>query len=186
MKMYIFCFALIFSSQRSGISIDSQNGHKTSSDTSTECPISAIAQQIAWEESHLGDYRRIMPPQDPVKLNYYCQFYGQQNQASIFANTASSKKREEVAKKLRKELEERRRKQSELFARKICAKKFAERQKRRAALPRVIIERQRQELTRSQAHWAPGFISAAEERLRATYMQMRCDMLKELKITETV
>lgn len=168
------------------VSNDSISGHKSSSDTSTECPISAIAQQIAWEESHLGDYRRIMPPNDPVKLNYYCKFYGQQNQASIFADTASSKKREEVSKKLRKELEERKQKQSELFARKLCAKKFAERQKRRASLPRVIIERQRQELTRNQAHWTPGFISAAEERLRATYMQMRCDVLKELKVTEMV
>ncbi|KAI8124413.1 Tubulin polyglutamylase TTLL13P [Lucilia cuprina] len=157
------------------------------SKTSLEhCPVSAIAQQIAWEESHpnLGNYRRIMPPNDPHKLNYYCQFYDQQNQASIFADTASSKKREEVSKKLRKELEEKKVKQTEMFRRKVGAMRFEDRQRKRSNMPRVVAEKQRLELLRSQAHWMPGFISAAEERLRSTYMKMRSDILKELKITE--
>lgn len=160
---------------------------KVLSNTTTECPVSAIAQQIAWEESHLGDYRRIMPPNDPAKLNYYCQFYGQQNQSSIFAETAASKKREEVSRKLRKELEEKRLKQTEIFRRKVGGTvKFEERQKRRAAMSPIIIEKHRLEAIRSQAHWSPGFISAAEERLHNTYMQMRTDLLKESKIVEMV
>ncbi|XP_065354577.1 tubulin polyglutamylase TTLL13 [Calliphora vicina] len=159
---------------------------KSLSNTTIECPVSAIAQQIAWEESHLGDYRRIMPPNDPHKLNYYCQFYGQLNQSSIFADTASSKKREEVSKKLRKDLEEKKQKQTEMFKRKVGDIKFEDRQRRRLSIPRIIAEKQRQELIRSQAHWAPDFISAAEERLRVTYMQMRAEILKEFKVTEMI
>ncbi|XP_037824177.1 uncharacterized protein LOC119612444 [Lucilia sericata] len=127
-----------------------------------------------------------MPPNDPHKLNYYCQFYDQQNQASIFADTASSKKREEVSKKLRKELEEKKLKQTEMLRRKVGALRFEDRQRKRSNIPRVLAEKQRLALMRSQAHWTPGFISAAEERLRSTYMQMRSDILKELKITEMI
>ncbi|KAM7363269.1 tubulin tyrosine ligase-like 6B [Cochliomyia hominivorax] len=163
------------------------NVQKTQSNSSIECPVSAIAQQIAWEESHLGDFRRIMPSNDPHKLNYYCQFYGQNNQASIFADTAASKKREEVAKKLRKELEDKKLKQSEMFKRKIGGiLKFEDRQRRRAALSCILLEKKRLEAIRSQAHWTPGFISAAEERLHSSYMQMRTDLLKESKITEMI
>lgn len=183
--MYVL-FKNLFRTQRSNPTKVSPTDNKSSSDTTFECPVSAMAQQIAWEESNLGDYRRIMPPNDPVKLSYYCKFYAQQNQASIFADTAASKKREEVSKKLRKELEEKRLKQTEMLCRKVGAFKFDERQRKRSSLPRVIIEKKRQDSIRSHAHWTPGFISAAEERLHATYMQMRTDTLKEFKVTEMV
>uniref|UniRef100_A0A1A9WF73 Tubulin--tyrosine ligase-like protein 9 n=1 Tax=Glossina brevipalpis TaxID=37001 RepID=A0A1A9WF73_9MUSC len=161
--------------------------NKTTSANKTnagDCPLSALAQQIAWEESHLGDFRRIMPPTEPNKLNYYCQFYGVQNQASIYAETAASKKREEVAKKMRMELEAKRRKQNEMHNR--PGTKFEDRSRKRARVPREIIEKNRLIQLRNQAQWTPGFISTAEERLRASYMQTRSDQLREMKIMESV
>ncbi|KAL9889263.1 tubulin tyrosine ligase-like 6B [Glossina fuscipes fuscipes] len=167
---------------------NNQNGspkNKTLSSNSTgDCPLSALAQQIAWEESHLGDFRRIMPPTEPNKLNYYCQFYGVQNQASIYAETAASKKREEVAKKMRMELEAKRRKQNEMHSR--PGTKFEDRSRKRARVPRDVIEKNRLTQLRNQAHWTPGFISMAEERLRASTMQMRSDLLREMKIMESI
>ncbi|XP_040160140.1 tubulin polyglutamylase TTLL13-like isoform X1 [Anopheles arabiensis] len=63
------------------------------------------AEQINWEETHLGGYRRILPaPGDP---NRYLQFFIAQSQASVYNETAASKRREECAKQQRIELEER-------------------------------------------------------------------------------
>ncbi|XP_039432083.1 tubulin polyglutamylase TTLL13-like isoform X2 [Culex pipiens pallens] len=63
------------------------------------------AEQINWEETHLGNFRRILPaPGDPDR---YAQFFLAQNQASVYNETAASKKREECAKQQRIELEER-------------------------------------------------------------------------------
>ncbi|XP_053681208.1 tubulin polyglutamylase TTLL13-like [Anopheles nili] len=63
------------------------------------------AEQITWEETHLGGYRRILPaPGDP---NRYLQFFIAQSQASVYNETAASKRREECAKQQRIELEER-------------------------------------------------------------------------------
>ncbi|XP_020801865.1 tubulin polyglutamylase ttll6 isoform X2 [Drosophila serrata] len=56
--------------------------------------IGSLTQQIAWEESHLGNYRRIMPPQESEKVQYYCKFYDQ-NKSSMFQGTLSSRRREE-------------------------------------------------------------------------------------------
>lgn len=148
-------------------------------------PLSPLAQQIAWEESHLGDFRRIMPPNDPAKLNYYCQFYGHQNRASIYADTAASKKREEVSKKLRMELEAKRLKQTEIV-RRAPVVKFEEKRLKQSRIPRLILEKHRQQQLRLQAGWSPGFISTAEDRLRTSYMQMRSEILKDFKIPELV
>lgn len=58
------------------------------------CSISTLAQQIAWEESHLGNYRRVMPPTDSEKVNYYCKFYDQVKQpTNMFRETEASKSR---------------------------------------------------------------------------------------------
>lgn len=171
------------STQRSAST--SESSQINTENPSTDCSISALAQQIAWEESHLGDFRRVMPPTDPRKLNYYCQFYGQQNQASIFAETAASKKREEVSKKLRLQLEEKKRKQMENSNRK-CSIKFEDRRRKRLKLSLNIVEKHRQTVLRNQSHWVPGFISIAEERLRLSNMQMRMDILKDMKILEVV
>jgi tubulin polyglutamylase TTLL6/13 len=67
----------------------------------------AWTQQMSWEESHLGSYRRICPP--PGDPNKYSPFFVLQSQASVYSETASSKRREEHAKKQRCELEEKNR-----------------------------------------------------------------------------
>ncbi|KAH8401277.1 hypothetical protein KR009_004382 [Drosophila setifemur] len=64
-------------------------------DMGQACSIGALTQQIAWEESHLGNYRRIMPPRDSDKVSYYCKFYNQHKQP-MFADTRSSRRREEI------------------------------------------------------------------------------------------
>ncbi|XP_016953029.1 tubulin polyglutamylase ttll6 [Drosophila biarmipes] len=64
-------------------------------DVRQACSIGALTQQIAWEESHLGNYRRIMPPRDSEKVNYYCKFY-EQNKQPMFADTVASRRREEL------------------------------------------------------------------------------------------
>ncbi|XP_054725381.1 tubulin polyglutamylase TTLL13 [Anastrepha obliqua] len=148
--------------------------------------LSALSQQIAWEESHLGDFRRIMPPQDPDRLNYYCQFFALQNQASIYSETAASKKREEVAKKMRLEIEEKRQRQLEIISRQRRRIKLEERRRKRTPIPRAISERNRLTRFRVQENWTPGFISEAEERLRRTWMQMRSEMLRNNKIVQVI
>ncbi|XP_030388289.1 tubulin polyglutamylase TTLL13 isoform X2 [Scaptodrosophila lebanonensis] len=60
------------------------------------CSMGSLAQQIAWEESHLGNYRRVMPPSDSDKANYYCKFYDQTKQIVMFADTAASRQREQL------------------------------------------------------------------------------------------
>lgn len=148
--------------------------------------LSALSQQIAWEESHLGDFRRVMPPHDPERLNYYCQFFALQNQASIYGETAASKKREEVAKKMRLEIEEKRQRQLEVLSGQRRRMKLEERRRKRASMPRAIVERHRLSRFRAQENWTPGFISEAEERLRRTWMQMRSEMLRNNKIVQMV
>lgn len=62
------------------------------------------SQQIAWEDTHLGGFRRIMPCYNDY--HRYQKFYVQQNQLSVYSETAASKRREECAKQQRIELEE--------------------------------------------------------------------------------
>ncbi|CAD7092455.1 unnamed protein product [Hermetia illucens] len=64
--------------------------------------LSPNTQQIAWEESHLGNFRRVMPA--PNNPNKYTAFLILQNQSSIYSDTAASKRREEAAKQLRSEI----------------------------------------------------------------------------------
>ncbi|XP_067615341.1 tubulin polyglutamylase TTLL13 isoform X3 [Eurosta solidaginis] len=146
--------------------------------------LSALSQQIAWEESHLGDFRRVMPSHDSDRLNYYCQFFALQNQASIYSETAASKKREEVSKKLRLEIEEKKQRQMEVISGQRRRMKLEERRRKRPALPRAIAEHHRLTRFRAKENWTPGFISEAEERLRRTWMQMRGEMLRNNKIVQ--
>jgi tubulin polyglutamylase TTLL6/13 len=74
------------------------------SDLSSDDCTGPWAAQIHWEETHLGGYRRIMPaPGDPER---YSAFFLVQSQASVYNETAASKRREECAKQQRIELEE--------------------------------------------------------------------------------
>lgn len=136
-----------------------------------------LARQVAWEDSHMGNFRRIMPPPDPSKLDYYTRFYGQTNQVSIFAETAASKKREDLAKKMRLQIEEKKAKQEQMIN---------GRPKRGRLLPRAVREKNRVTLFRLKENWTPGFISDAEERLRHTWLHGRTESIRTLKITENV
>ncbi|XP_018799370.1 PREDICTED: tubulin polyglutamylase TTLL13P isoform X1 [Bactrocera latifrons] len=181
-------------SQRAAAATNTENN--SSAKTGDEPPLleegthdaglSALSQQIAWEESHLGDFRRVMPPHDPDRLNYYCQFFALQNQASIYGETAASKKREEVAKKMRLEIEEKRQRQLEVLSGQRRRMKLEERRRKRASMPRAIVERHRLSRFRAQENWTPGFISEAEERLRRTWMQMRSEILRNNKIVQMI
>lgn len=140
--------------------------------------LSSLFKQVAWEESHLGNFRRIMPPPDSSRISYYCKFYGQTNQVSIFQETAASKKREDLARKMRLQIEEKRAKQEQLLQTNI--------RRKRTLPPRCVREKNRQNMYRLREHWTPGFISEAEERLRHTWQQMRTEAIKNLKITENI
>ncbi|XP_001358370.3 tubulin polyglutamylase TTLL13 [Drosophila pseudoobscura] len=142
-----------------------------------------LAQQVAWEDSHMGNFRRIMPPPDGTKAEYYSQFYGQTNQVSIFAETAASKKREDLARKMRLQIEEKKAKQDQMLN---GRSKTDKRKRQLVILPRAVREKNRVQLYRLQEHWVPGFISEAEERLRHTWLQMRTEAIKTLRITENV
>ncbi|XP_030567568.1 tubulin polyglutamylase ttll6 [Drosophila novamexicana] len=62
-------------------------------DLNQACSLGALAQQIAWEESHLGNYRRIMPPTNSDRVNYYFKFYNQYKEVSMFKENNTSKGR---------------------------------------------------------------------------------------------
>ncbi|KAI8046169.1 tubulin polyglutamylase TTLL13 [Drosophila gunungcola] len=142
-----------------------------------------LAQQIAWEDGHLGNFRKIMPPPDLAKLAYYARFYAQSNQVSIFAETAASKKREDLARKMRIQIEEKKAKQQQM----LNGKCKREARKRLAVmLPRAVREKNRMSLFRMRENWSPGFISDAEERLRHTWLHMRSEAIRTLKITENI
>ncbi|KAH8358637.1 hypothetical protein KR093_001500 [Drosophila rubida] len=140
--------------------------------------LSSLAQQVAWEESHLGNFRRIMPPSDANRVSYYSKFYAQSNQVSIFQETAASKKREDLARKMRLQLEEKRAKAEQML--------LASSKRKRLIQPRSVREKHRQYMYRLKENWTPGFVSEAEERLRHTWQQMRTESIKNLKITENI
>ncbi|CAO1410125.1 unnamed protein product [Diamesa serratosioi] len=70
-------------------------------------------QQIAWEDTHLGGFRKVMPTSN--EKNSYKQFYVQQNQLSVYSETAASKRREECAKQQRIDLEEKTKQNQQLL-----------------------------------------------------------------------
>ncbi|KAH8306165.1 hypothetical protein KR018_003096 [Drosophila ironensis] len=156
------------------------NANETEPKATEEAP---LAQQIAWEEGHLGNFRRIMPPPDASKEDYYTRFYGQTNQVSIFAETAASKKREDLARKMRLQIEEKKAKQMQMLNGKP---KKDPRKRSIVMLPRAVREKNRMTVFRLKENWTPGFISDAEERLRHTWLHMRTEAIKTLKIAETI
>lgn len=57
--------------------------------------ISPWQQQVDWEETHMGNFRRVLPsPGDPLK---YSKFFSDQCQTSLLSDTIASKRREEAA-----------------------------------------------------------------------------------------
>lgn len=89
------------------IKIHSKEQLKTGIDDSVQNkpPKEMWTDQIRWEETHMGGYRRIMPP-TKGDVSRYEPFFVLQNQASVYSETAASKRREECAKQQRKDLAE--------------------------------------------------------------------------------
>ncbi|KAH8312339.1 hypothetical protein KR044_010282 [Drosophila immigrans] len=155
--------------------------NETNAATAAAAPqseVSPLAQQVEWEEGHLGNFRRIMPPSDASRIGYYSKFYAQSNQVSIFQETAASKKREDLARKMRLQIEEKRAKAEQMLQ--ACTKR------KRLIQPRSVREKHRHYMYRLKENWTPGFVSEAEERLRHTWQQMRSEAIKNLKITENI
>ena len=61
----------------------------------------------------MGGFRRVMPTS--TEKNNYKQFYVQQNQLSVYSETAASKRREECAKQQRIDLEEKSKQNQQLL-----------------------------------------------------------------------
>lgn len=60
-------------------------------------------QQIEWEETNMGNFRRVLPtPGDPLK---YSKFFSEQCQTSLLSDTIASKRREEAAQLQRQNIE---------------------------------------------------------------------------------
>lgn len=158
--------------------LPNKEGSPTNKEQSPDPEVGSLAQQIAWEESHMGNFRRIMPPPDASRINYYGKFFGQTNLVSIFQETAASKKREDLARKMRLQIEEKKAKQEQMLN--------ARSKRKRLIQPRLAREKHRLTLFRLKENWSPGYVSEAEERLRNTWQQMRTEAIKNQKITESV
>ncbi|XP_023168461.2 tubulin polyglutamylase TTLL13P [Drosophila hydei] len=158
--------------------LPNKEGSPTNKEQSPDPEVGSLAQQIAWEESHMGNFRRIMPPPDASRINYYGKFFGQTNLVSIFQETAASKKREDLARKMRLQIEEKKAKQEQMLN--------ARSKRKRLIQPRLAREKHRLTLFRLKENWSPGYVSEAEERLRNTWQQMRTEAIKNQKITESI
>ncbi|XP_055375449.1 tubulin polyglutamylase ttll6-like [Condylostylus longicornis] len=130
--------------------------------------ISPLGQQIAWEESHLGGFRRIMPAQ--TDTHKYSHLIQSQNQASIYSETAASKRREEAAKQMRIAiLEKQRRNQAMILTNKSL--------KRRIGAPSL---RKSKENCALKKLWSNGgVVNDFEERERRRLLLEREEMLRQ-------
>ncbi|XP_055848310.1 tubulin polyglutamylase TTLL13 isoform X2 [Episyrphus balteatus] len=158
---------------------ETESDHHKSSHEEEHQKLSPLAQQIAWEESHLGDFRRIMPPQSSGEFNKYCQFFDLQNQASIYSDTVASKRREDVAKKLRLALKLKQDKilQPTPLKNKSVVKRI---------LSKSFIDRMRMKNMKRYENWGPSFISETEERLRCIGMEDRSKNIAESNLLEMI
>lgn len=133
------------------------------------------AQQLAWEDTHLGGFRRVLPcPADRYK---YQKFHVQQNQLSVYSETAASKRREECAKQQRIELEEKFKYNQSLlrnlrFGKTLGAEEDGARRRK--------VKKQKRNF------FKPDDISDCEERDRVTSMQQREYLLKTVGLLQTV
>lgn len=144
-----------------------------------------LGQQIAWEETHSGGFRRVMPPSN--NINKYCQYFVVKNQASIFSETANSKRREEAAKLIRNSIIEKQ-KQQQIILKTNTSKDIDVKQKnfKISAKDRKSMEKRRLESLHFQEKWLPNFISENEERLRLDELEKRDKVIREEGLFEIV
>lgn len=133
------------------------------------------SQQIKWEEGHLGGYRRIMPC--PEETNKYQKFYVQQNQLSVYCDTAASKRREECAKIQRELLEEK------YKANKQLIQQF---KKHNLSGEDEIVKKKKVKKCRTRNYFKPDDINEHEERDRCTSMGQREYLVKTQNLLSSV
>jgi tubulin polyglutamylase TTLL6/13 len=132
-------------------------------------------QQIAWEETHLGGFRRIMPC--PNDKDRYQKFYVQQNQLSVYSETAASKRREECAKQQRIELEEKFKHNQHILRQFRFGKNVN---------GEDDIVRKKKVKKNKRNFFKPDDIGESDERERATSMSQRDFVVKSSGLLQTV
>lgn len=132
------------------------------------------SQQIAWEDTHLGGFRRIMPC--PNDQNRYQKFHVQQNQLSVYSETAASKRREECAKQQRIELEEKFKHNQHIL------KQF--RSNKNVGEDEVVKKKKTKKNKRN--YYKPDDIGETDERDRATSLSQREYIVKSSGLLQAV
>lgn len=133
-------------------------------------------QQIAWEDTHLGGFRRIMPC--PNDRNRYQKFYVQQNQLSVYSETAASKRREECAKQQRIELEEKLRHNQAILKHFRYAKNLGE--------GGEDVIRKKKAKKNKRNYYKPDDIGEHDERERITSMAQREYLVKSVGLLQAI
>lgn len=134
-------------------------------------------QQIAWEDTHLGGFRRIMPC--PNDRNRYQKFYVQQNQLSVYSETAASKRREECAKQQRIELEEKLRHNQAIL------KHFRFAKNNLGEGGEDVIKKKKSKKNKRN-YYKPDDIGEHDERERVTSMAQREYLVKSVGLLQVV
>lgn len=132
--------------------------------------------QVEWEETHMGGYRRVLPvPGDP---NKYAHFQEHQNQASVFSDTVTSKKREEAAQQQRALIAEREKfpVTVKIYHKpSVSDEEAQDKRKKRNRKPKVISD---------GFHMEP--VSEAEERERISLMTQRDFLIKSCGVLQYI
>lgn len=142
--------------------------------------------QVLWEETHMGGFRRVLPAneQDAGK---YADFFVQPNSGSIYGDTVSSKRREKAAAAQRAMLAERVRYPPAVNSKSVtlvkvpsskeCHRKMSARSRHRKARHQICVDK----------GYHMAVISADEERQRLSDMAQReylldsCDVLANIR-----
>lgn len=135
--------------------------------------------QIAWEDTHMGGYRKIFPTMPcPDDKNRYQKFHVQQNQLSVYSETAASKRREECAKQQRIELEEKFKHNQHIL------KQFRFSKGGMTGEDEVIKKKKPKKNKRN--YYKPDEISENDERDRCTSLSQREYLVKSCGLLQTV
>lgn len=132
--------------------------------------------QVAWEETHMGGYRRVMPvPGDPDK---YAVYQDRFSQASVFNETVASRKREEAAQAQRDQIAKREKfpVPVKVYNRLTVSDEEAhERRKRRHRKPKTLSDGYHMEA-----------VSEVEERERISFMTQRDFLVKSCGVLQYI
>ncbi|XP_053690875.1 tubulin polyglutamylase TTLL13-like [Sabethes cyaneus] len=169
-------------------SSDSKNGDDE--DPNSEDRFGPWGEQINWEETHLGGFRRILPaPGDPDR---YAHLFLAQTQASVYNETAASKKREECAKQQRIELEERYKHnqamlnknnpKGQLGAKTLCAGEDGT----LSAIKKKAKKRKPKQPVKKKDEFTPDYIVDYEERERMALLAQRDFLIRTCGLVQNI